>query len=311
MKTRNLIHLTFLVIALIGLSFTGCKKDKTDKSTVDPASMQQLANDETAVQNASDQAMNDVDLVLSDNSLNSKGINPLPCNATLNITTVNDTIIFTITYHGKSCDSLRIRTGQVEIKKHVGTNWNQAGATVIVKHINFTITKVSNQKTITLNGTKTHENVSGGVIWQLGNGVTSIVHKTWGHEVVTFSDNTTRTWNVARQRTFTGTPTTLILTLDGFGSAANYNNLVVWGTNRQNENFYTQITQSVILRQVCDWDPCSGVKIHQIPSDSKSATLTFGYNSNNQPITGDACPTKFRVDWQKNNNSGTVYLWLP
>ena len=180
-----------------------------------------------------------------------------------------------------------------------------------MKLINFTITKVSNNKTIIINGVKTHQNVTGHLIGQLGtNGITSIVHKTWGTETVTFSDNTTRSWQVARQRTFTGSLGQLVITLDGFGTALDYTNLVMWGLNRQNENFYTQITQSVVLRQSCDWDPVSGIKVHQIPSDSKSATITFGYDSNNQPVTGTDCPTKYKVDWQKNNNSGTVYLWL-
>ncbi len=309
MKTRNLIRLTALLIAIIGLSVTGCKKDK-NTSSADTASLQQLANDENQVQNASDEVMNDVNGWLSGGQLKSTAI--LPCHATIDSTsTINDTITYYITYNGLNCSGTRYRTGQVEIKKSVGTHWYQAGATVMVRHINFTITKVSNQKTITLNGTKTHQNVSGGLIWQLGNGITSIVHKTWGIETVTFSDTTTRTWNVARQKTFTGTPTDLTLTLDGFGNEGQYTNLVVWGTNRHGENFYTQVTQSVVLRQTCDWDPCSGVKFYQIPSDSKSATLTFGFDSNNQPITGTDCPSKYKVDWQKNNHSGTVYLDLP
>ena len=308
MKTRHLIRLMALLIVVIGFSVTGCKKDKTDNSSVDPTSLQQLANDENQVQNASDEAMNDVNLLLSAGTL--KSTENLPCHATIDSTIINDTITKRITYNGLNCNGTRYRTGQVEIKKRVGTHWFQAGATVTVKHINFTITKVSNQKTITLNGTKTHQNVSGGVIAQLGNGVTSIVYRTWGLETVTFSDTTTRAWNIARQQTFTGTPTALVMTLDGFGNAGQYSNLVVWGINRKGENFFTQITQSVVLRQACEWDPCSGIKIHQIPSDSKSATLTFGYDRHDQPITNGDCPAKYKVDWQKNNHSGTIYLWL-
>ena len=127
---------------------------------------------------------------------------------------------------------------------------------------------------------------------------------------VTFDDNTTRTWNVARQRTFTGTIGQLNMTVDGFGADGSYNNLVVWGINRNGENFYTQITQSIVFRETCNWDPCSGVKIHQIPSDSKKATITFGYNDLNEPVVGDECPTKYRLDWEKGTHSGTVYLPL-
>ena len=309
MKTRNLFRLTFLVLAIAGLSLTGCKKDKNANPN-DSASLQQLAGDEQSMESAMDQSMNDVNNFLSGGNL--KSTSQVPCGATVDSTNiVNDTNIVYITYNGYNCNNTRYRTGQVEIKRKVGSHWFQAGATVIIKHINFTITKVSNQKTITLNGIKTHQNVSGGVIWQLGNGTSAIVHRTWGHVDVTFNDGATKSWNIARQRTYTGTPpNNLVLTTDGFGSEGDYTNLVVWGINRQGENFYTQIIEPIVHRQVCDWDPSSGIKKHTIPSDSKSATITFGYDGNNQPITGENCPEKYKVDWQKNNKSGTVYLWL-
>jgi hypothetical protein len=125
-----------------------------------------------------------------------------------------------------------------------------------------------------------------------------------------FDNGTSRAWNVARQLTYTGTPGQFVLTVDGFGTSGEFANLVVWGTNRQGEEFFTQITQSVVHKQTCDWNPVSGIKIHQIPSDSKSATITFGFDSNNQPVVGDDCPTRYRIDWQKNNQSGTRYLPL-
>jgi hypothetical protein len=223
---------------------------------------------------------------------------------------VNDSITFYITYDGYSCNGKLLRTGKIEIKKKVGTKWHDQGATVIVTCIDFKITRVSNGKSIKINGTKTFQNVTGGFIWQLGNQYTSIVHKIWGTMNIIFDDNTSRTWNVARQRTFTGTLGHLLMTVNGFGTVGNYNNLVVWGINRNGENFYTQITQPVVFRETCNWDPCSGIKIHQIPSYDKKATITFGYNSNNEPVVGDECPTKYRLDWEKGTHSGTVYLWL-
>ncbi|NTW34468.1 MAG: hypothetical protein HGB12_17915, partial [Bacteroidetes bacterium] len=87
-------------------------------------------------------------------------------------------------------------------------------------------------------------------------------------------------------------------------------NLVAWGTNRHGELFYTQITQSVVRKQVCDWDPSEGIIIHQIPGVNKKATITFGYDDNNVAITGTDCPTKYKLDWEVNGNSGTIFLAL-
>ena len=138
-----------------------------------------------------------------------------------------------------------------------------------------------------------------------------MVFKLQGSVQATFNNNTTRTWNVARKLTYTGIyPGNLMLSIEGYGSAAGYNNLVTWGVNRHGENFYTQINQAVVLKQQCGWDPISGVKVHQIPADGKSATITFGYDNNNLPITNGACPDKFKVDWVKGNNSGTVFINL-
>jgi hypothetical protein len=310
MKTTNLFRLTFMVLSIAGLFLAGCQKDKTTETYPSSVSLQQLSGDQESMESAMNESMNDVNGFLSGGNL--KSTHQLPCNATIDSTAVvNDSNIIYITYNGLNCSGTRYRTGQVEIKKQVGTRWYQQGAAVMIRHINFTITKVSTQKSVTLNGLKVHQNVSGGVIWQLGNGVSAIVHRTWGYVNVTFSDGTTKTWEVARQKTYTGNPPdSLVLTIDGFGSAGGFENLLVWGTSRAGENFYTQIIQPVVHRQVCDWDPSAGIKKHSVPAQSMSATLTFGFDSNNQPITGDACPAKYKVDWQKNNHSGTVYLWL-
>jgi len=309
MKTNKWITFSFMLIAAAAFLFSGCKKDRKDDLSSESVSLQQLSKDEVNVQNASDEALNDANAVLSGG--NQKSTEMFPCHATIDSTSViNDTITIYITYNGPDCRNKFIRTGQVEVRKRVGTHWWQPGATVMVHMIDFTITRISNGKSMTLNGTKTFQNVTGGCIWQLGNGLTSIIHKTWGTVEATFDDNTIRTWNIARQRTFTGTPFNLVMTIDGFGTAGEYDKLVVWGINRHGEEFYTQITQSVVHKQLCDMDPCSGIKIHQIPSKEKSATITFGYNDNNEPVTGDECPTRFRVDWVKGNNSGTLYLPL-
>ena len=309
MKTTKFIKSSLMLIAFLGLFLAGCQKEKDNDTTTDSSSLQQLSQDDNYLEIVSDDAMSDVNSLLSGGNL--KSTNLWPCNATIDSTEVNnDTITFYITYDGLNCRETLYRDGKIEVKKRVGTHWHDEGATVIVKYIDFHITRVSNGKSITINGTKTFQNVTGGFIHQLGNQYTSIIFKAWGTMSVTFDDNTTRIWNVARQRTYTGSPGQLVMTVDGFGTSGNYNNLVVWGINRNGENFFTKIIQPVVFRQVCNWNPCAGIKFHEIPAADKRATITFGYNSNNEPIQGDECPTKYRLDWEKGTHSGTVYLWL-
>ncbi len=305
MKTTKLISLAAILIAFSAFAFTSCKKDKNPDTT----SMQQLVQDENKMATSDDDAMNDVNTVLS--GTGAKALETLPCNVTVDSSTIiGDTIIYNITFNGLNCAGTRTRTGNAEVKKNVATHWVDAGATVYVKYINLVITRVSDNKSLTLNGTKQFVNVSGGHISDLGTTATSIVHRAYGNLTATFDDGTTRVWNLARQRTFTGTPGNLICSVDGLGSADGYNSLVAWGTNRHGEMFYTQITQSVIHREACGWDPCAGVKVHNIPGDDKKATFTGGFDSNDQPVTGSACPTKYRIDWEKGTHSGTIYRFL-
>jgi hypothetical protein len=311
MKTKNPHYLAIILVSAIALIFTSCAKEDLSTGIVDPVSLEQLSADENDVENVMKDVESDITSVLSNNAGDFKSTAWLPCNANVDsLAIANDSITIFITYNGLTCDKRRNRTGKIEIQTKVGTRWNDAGATVIYKYINFTVTRVATGKSIKLNGTKTFVNVLGGHRWQVGTLITSYVERISGTMQASFDNGTNRTWNVARQITYTGTPGQYIMTLDGFGSAGDYQNLVVWGTDRQGEEFFTQITQSVVCRQACDWDPISGIKIHLIPSDNKSATIAFGYNTNNELITGDECPTRFRIDWQRNNKSGTSFLPL-
>lgn len=300
------------MITVILFILVSCSKDKTtNTATTNTESLQQLTIDENNVVSASNQAVNDVDNVLSPAKL--KSTESGPCNTTVTIGgVVNDTISIDIYYHGADCNNKVIRSGHVIVKKKYQEDWGQAGATVIVTMNNYTRTRVSNGKSLTMNGSKHFENVSGHYLYELGldSTVTSVVHRVWGNITVTFDDSTNKVWSLARQDTYTGSSVARVMTEDGFGTAEGYTNLTAWGINRNREQFYSSIMQSVVYKEVCDFDPCSGIEVHQIPSKSKSATITFGYNSNNNLITNDDCPTRYRVDWVVGNKYGTFFLPL-
>jgi phage-related protein len=311
MKTKKLSNLAILIVSAIALTFASCAKDDLSQGIADPSSLEQLSIDENNVENILNDAEGDITSVLSNNGNGLKSTAWLPCNAKVDSTAkINDSITIYITYNGLTCNGKRNRTGKIEIKTKVGMHWEQAGATVIYKYVDFTVTRVATGKSVKLNGTKTFVNVNGGHRWQVGTIISSFIERISGSMQAIFDNGSSRTWNVARQVTYTGTPGKFIMTIDGFGSAGNYQNLVTWGINRQNEEFFTQISQSIVCKQTCDWDATSGIKIHQIPSDNKSATLTFGFTVNNEAITGDDCPARYRVDWQRNNKSGTSFLPL-
>ena len=310
MKSTKKITLVF-AIALIGVFSTACKKELKDNLNPDSSSIQQLVKDEVVIESSSEEAINDANDVLSKS--NTKDLQAMPCNANIDSVLIADTMIYTITFNGLNCAGTKFKTGKLIVKKNVLTPWSQALTTVTIRFDSLKVTKVSNGNWVMMNGTKTCQNVSGGLVKNLTSSSSPIVQKVIGSIQATFSDNTTRTWNVARQITYSGNYATheLLISLAGLGSENGYTNLVVWGINRHNENFYTQISQAIVLRESCGWNAISGIKTHQIPSDNKSATITFGFNNLNQPITGNACPEKLKIDWTKGSYSGTLFLDLP
>ena len=78
MKTKNLIKVALILVTVAGISFTSCKKDKSNDNT---KSMQQLATDENDIQTASDDAINDANDILSKSP--AKSLDLLPCGATV------------------------------------------------------------------------------------------------------------------------------------------------------------------------------------------------------------------------------------
>lgn len=315
MKTKNLIHLAVILVSAIALTFTSCKKDDLDQGFADPTSLKQLAADENDIESIMNDAEGDITSVMTNMGNGLKAGGWKPCATTIDSSTsTKDSITIYITYNGKDCNNRQYRKGKIEIRMKLGNRWGAVGSAVVFKYSNFEVKRMSkmgkDSTIIILNGTKTFVNVSGGTRWIVGTLIDSYIERVSGTMQATFENGTTRTWNVARQLTWTGTPGNFNMTIDGFGSAGDYQNLVVWGTNRQGEEFFTQITQSVVCKQACEWNPVSGIKIHQIPSGNKSATVTFGFNSNNEPVTGDNCPTHYRIDWQKDNKTGTSYLPL-
>lgn len=305
MKKARLIRLGFTLMIATVIILSGCQKDFI-QGPQDENQIEQLTMDENEIQNIDDDLMNDVDMLLSKSKAKY-----IPCNTTIDSITVDvDTTIIYITFSGLNCIGTVERLGKMRIRMESSTNWLNAGASVRVIYDSLKITRVGTGKWILLNGSRKFTNVSGGVITNLGNPLSAIVHRVEGNLNVLYKDSTTLIWNVARQRTFTGTPGNILLTIEGFGTHSTYSNLVVWGVSRQNKPFFVSIPQALVIKEACGWIVCSGVKSFEVPVNNQSATLTFGYDNNNQPVTGNACPTKYKIDWYNNGNSGTVYQFL-
>lgn len=285
---RNL-RLTAFCALLAALTFSSCKKDSSNNSD-DSAYESQITqhnDDQSRFSGDMDDVTNDISERLESNaSFSGRGetIQQL-CNATATIDTVSNPRKITITYNGLNCAGTRSRQGVVLITMAQGMRWKNAGAVVNVTYQNLKVTRVSDNKSITLNGTHSFTNVSGGLLYQLPT-LNTIVHTiTSSNMSVTFGDSTQRTWQVARKRTYTYN-NGVVLTVTGDHTEGSQTGIAEWGLTRFGATFATAITQPVVLRQDCNFRITSGQVSHT--RLAANAVVTFGLDAAGNPTS---CPT--------------------
>ena len=229
------------------------------------------------------------------------------CDATVTTDTADGLRQIIITYNGSNCWGNRIRTGVVVISIPVGVRWRDTGAVVTVSIQNLKITRVRDHKTITLNGTYTYTNVTGGLLRDLAT-LGTITHTIAADSVsIEFADSSTRIWSVAKQRTFTYNDG-IVVTTTGTHSDGTNNDVAIWGTNRYGNSFETLITQPMVIAQSCDFRLTSGQTETIRPA--LTLTITYGLDANGDP-TG--CPGDgyyyFKAVWVL-SGSGKTYTWI-
>jgi hypothetical protein len=307
MNPRIHSRYAIIVIALIGLVFS-CKKDNSNANNSNQSIIQTQADDQTMVSNESEMMTNDANTALSSQaSINGESISSLVsgntvvnstgshtktlgenlvliCDAAIAVDTTSNPRTITITYNGTNCWGNRTRTGSVVISIAQGVHWKDQGAAVSIAVQNLKITRVSDGKTIIINGTKTITNVSGGSLTDLANAI-SITHNISDNFSVTFSDNEVRSWQTSKQRVFTYN-NGIVFSTTGTHSDGTNNNVAEWGTNRFGTAFESLISVPKVFRQDCDFRLVSGQNVI-LRSDSLNSTITYGLDATGSPTS---CP---------------------
>ena len=308
MNPRKSIKL-FVIMLLSAAVMTACKKDEPVEVPTNSAPVQQLSQDDSSVEYNVDEVIYDAGDILSGN-YGMKNLT-LPCNSTLeSVNVANDTVSYHISYHGQNCSQTKTRTGSVIIKIREDTQWSTPGSILLVELKDYKVTNILNGLTMTMTGSSSLENVSGGIIQQLGSGVNTVINKNVADVMVTFSGYPEREWHLTKMLVYTGTPGNLALAVNGFGVSHGYQSVLSWGKDREGKTFFSQVAQSVVYTEACNFLPRSGKQIYSYPGDNLTATVTYGFNYNNEPITGAECPTHYKLEWQQHGNSGTIFIPL-
>lgn len=289
MPTKN----RFLIaLALCGaIAFGSCKKSmENSDTTTDVATTAALSiqsEDQILVSSEVDAITDDANSVIDNNTaFNGREENTLGalCNATAVMDSTNDLRKIMIIYNGLNCAGNRYLSGVVLLSIPKAKHWKDSGATTTVTIQNLKITRVKDNKSITLNGTKTITNVTGGRMRDLAlRG--SIKFNIIGTDLsVTFGDSTTRIWQVAKQRSYSFN-NGIVITTTGLHTDGATTGIAEWGTNRAGKTFATAITVPLVVRQDCSFRVVSGQVTHT--KLATQAVVTFGLNAAGEPTN---CP---------------------
>lgn len=291
------------------LMFTGCKKDSTTNQDYTSEFTVQ-SEDQSMVSGEDDALSDDVNtLVETEPMLSGRGTSIL-CGATVMFDTTTTAPILrraTITYSGVNCDSTRSRTGVVTITIPKSQRWKNAGAALTINAQNLRITRLRDNKSITVNGTKVITNVSGGTL-VLSSTVTHSI--TSSGMSITFDDGTMRSWQIAKRRVFTKAGGTLVISTTGTYNDGTNNDVAVWGTNRNNKPFSTRIITPIVVTKDCHtrWVMVSGQIIHT--KLTKDITVTFGLDASGNALT--TCPTSgvyfMKIQWVNSQNNAVTVI---
>ncbi len=280
---QNKLRLLSVVTLALFTTFTACKKEAVSSDT--STEITTHAEDQSTVSSDMDAIANDVNVAV-ESTTNFSGresnINSV-CNATVAVDSVSNPRTITINYAGTNCFGTHIRSGVVVLSMPAGVRWKDAGATLTVTYKELKITRSSDNKAITLSGTQTFTNVSGGLMVNLAN-MTSIIHTiTSSNMLIKFDDNTVRTWQIAKKRTFTYN-NGVVITTTGTHVEGTRSNIAEWGINRFGHAFTTAITEPLVIRQDCEFRLTSGQVKHE---GFGTAVVTFGLNASGEHTT---CP---------------------
>ena len=301
MKTQ--FRLFIAAFALMAATFTSCKKtDKGSNNSDYTSELSSQSDDQSRVSTETDAVANDANNVLDQySSFNGRidGLTNVICDATVVADSLSDPKTVTITYNGTNCAGTRTRLGVVVLSLPLGVHWRDAGAVLTVDIQNLKITRLRDNRSITINGTKTITNVSGGLIRDLSS-LGTIVHNIASTGLtITFDNGSQRIWQVSKQRVFTYN-NGIVITTAGTHSDGGTDGISEWGTNRFGNAFVTSITQPMVVRQDCDFRLVSGQVTHD--RFRANTVVTFGLDSQGEATSCPGTGTYyFKLVWTGNN----------
>ncbi len=199
------------------------------------------------------------------------------------------------------------RSGQIKVQLTTGTFWSDVNSILTVTYINYKITRLYDNKSITFNGVKTVKNLNGNnwIGFLLGSATLRYQERAFNINVL-FDNGATSVWNVARITEWTYTPTgplspKINFYVTGDSLLNGFNNTDSWGINRFGQPFTTYYTTPIVSNTYCGlWRPNFGSLTHHLAIGDFS--LDLGLDQSGNPTPYD-CAYGYKVTWTSNGNT--------
>ena len=313
---RKLLFLS----ALMMIALLSCKKNQEFKEEDGHTS-----EDNQNVQSNTDGAVSDANIAVSNNNLLAgKTMSAAQiaatsiCGATVD-TSLRAQGIVTINYDGVTACNNRKRSGSIKVTlvDYVnGKRWKDVGAVLQLDYTAYKVTRVSDSKSLTFDGTHTITNVTGGnwVLLVFALQPSLAVTVTGTNLDVTFDDGNHSTWNINRKYTYTYANAVLTCKGEGLGSQDGLSNLENWGTTREGDNFTSQVSTPIIWNSSCGANaPVEGQLIIRVAAKSFELTTTAAVDQSGNVVAPAAnnCAYGFKVEWKYKKKTKTkIYKYL-
>ena len=299
------IFLLAIASLFMALTFSGCQRLK---DLLDPE-IEQHNTDSNDLKTEFDQI--DDDINNSINNLDGFGktdetfSSPM-CGATMDTSELaQNTVYFNFDGSTPCFSPSRTRSGQIKVELINGQYWGDAGAVIKQTFTNVKITRLSDDRSLEFNGTRTLENVNGFNWWEFLLGNESIMYRARmvGMDV-TFDNNQSATWNHARTTMWSYIPNGdnpdiphayFKFEANGDTAVNGHSSTDSWGVNRYGSDFVNYYNSSIESDTYFGlWRPTQGEVVHAV--DNAEYSLTLGVDEDGNAST-ELCGYGFKVSW--------------
>jgi hypothetical protein len=234
----------------------------------------------------------------------------LPCDALVDVNSdANYTFVF-LSFDSSDCHGAYTRNGYVAMEVPRSVQWKNQNTETLLYFDQLAITRKSDGKKLTIDGTASFTNLTGGLMHMLTAGDSlSLLFRPMDLGV-RFDDTQERICRGRKKLTYR-VGTGLEIALEGLSEVNGKLNVLAHGEDRNGDSFVVSVEAPIIFSESCDYRLTGGQLSYE--AVGTDGNVTFGVNEDGDP---SPCPGQgnayyFEVDWQRATDPERLQTTIP